>query len=173
MSTQYETQGYTINNAGRRTVVDPITRIEGHMRCEVNINDQNVITNAVSCGTMFRGLEIILQGRDPRDAWAFVERICGVCTGVHALTSVYAIEDAIGIKVPDNANIIRNIMLATLWCHDHLVHFISLRDGLDRCVRCAESRSAENLRTGAKSLLMVEIIPRLFLRRTKPPEEIR
>lgn len=84
MSTQYETQGYTINNAGRRTVVDPITRIEGHMRCEVNINDQNVITNAVSCGTMFRGLEIILQGRDPRDAWAFVERICGVCTGVHA-----------------------------------------------------------------------------------------
>lgn len=85
MSTQYETQGYTINNAGRRLVVDPITRIEGHMRCEVNINDQNVITNAVSCGTMFRGLEIILQGRDPRDAWAFVERICGVCTGVHAL----------------------------------------------------------------------------------------
>mgnify|MGYP000478031631 FL=1 len=82
MSTQYETQGYTINNAGRRLVVDPITRIEGHMRCEVNINDQNVITNAVSCGTMFRGLEIILQGRDPRDAWAFVERICGVCTGV-------------------------------------------------------------------------------------------
>ncbi|CSQ67410.1 hydrogenase 1 large subunit [Shigella sonnei] len=80
MSTQYETQGYTINNAGRRLVVDPITRIEGHMRCEVNINDQNVITNAVSCGTMFRGLEIILQGRDPRDAWAFVERICGVCT---------------------------------------------------------------------------------------------
>lgn len=99
MSTQYETQGYTINNAGRRLVVDPITRIEGHMRCEVNINDQNVITNAVSCGTMFRGLEIILQGRDPRDAWAFVERICGVCTGVHALASVYAIEDAIGIKV--------------------------------------------------------------------------
>lgn len=98
MSTQYETQGYTINNAGRRLVVDPITRIEGHMRCEVNINDQNVITNAVSCGTMFRGLEIILQGRDPRDAWAFVERICGVCTGVHALASVYAIEDAIGIK---------------------------------------------------------------------------
>ena len=59
MSTQYETQGYTINNAGRRLVVDPITRIEGHMRCEVNINDQNVITNAVSCGTMFRGLEIM------------------------------------------------------------------------------------------------------------------
>ncbi len=150
MSTQYETQGYTINNAGRRPVVDPITRIEGHMRCEVNINDQNVITNAVSCGTMFRGLEIILQGRDLRDAWAFVERICGVCTGVHAPASVYAIEDAIGIKVPDNANIIRNIMLATLWCHDHLALLSACRDGLDRCVRCAESRPAENLRTGAK-----------------------
>lgn len=91
MSNQYQTQGYTVNDAGRRLIVDPITRIEGHMRCEVNIDEQNVITNAVSCGTMFRGLEIILQGRDPRDAWAFVERICGVCTGVHALASVYAI----------------------------------------------------------------------------------
>ncbi|EDZ7632554.1 hydrogenase 1 large subunit [Salmonella enterica] len=130
MSNQYQTQGYTVNDAGRRLIVDPITRIEGHMRCEVNIDEQNVITNAVSCGTMFRGLEIILQGRDPRDAWAFVERICGVCTGVHALASVYAIEDAIGIQVPDNANIIRNIMLATLWCHDHLVHFYQLA-GMD------------------------------------------
>lgn len=130
MSNQYRTQGYTVNDAGRRLIVDPITRIEGHMRCEVNIDEQNVITNAVSCGTMFRGLEIILQGRDPRDAWAFVERICGVCTGVHALASVYAIEDAIGIQVPDNANIIRNIMLATLWCHDHLVHFYQLA-GMD------------------------------------------
>ena len=143
MSTQYETQGYTINNAGRRLVVDPITRIEGHMRCEVNINDQNVITNAVSCGTMFRGLEIILQGRDPRDAWAFVERICGVCTGVHALASVYAIEDAIGIKVPDNANIIRNIMLATLWCHDHLVHFYQLA-GMD-WIDVLDALKAENM----------------------------
>lgn len=98
MSNQYQTQGYTVNDAGRRLIVDPITRIEGHMRCEVNIDEQNVITNAVSCGTMFRGLEIILQGRDPRDARAFVERICGVCTGVHALASVYAIEDAIGIR---------------------------------------------------------------------------
>ncbi len=123
MSTQNETQGYTNNNAARRLVVAPITRMEGHMRCEVNIIDQNVITNAVSCGTMFRGLEIILQGRDPRDASSFVERICGVCSGVHALSSFYAIEDAIGIKVPDNANIIRNSMLATLWCHDQLVHF--------------------------------------------------
>nr|VUD23949.1 hydrogenase-1 large chain [Salmonella sp. NCTC 7297] len=94
--------------------------------------EQNVITNAVSCGTMFRGLEIILQGRDPRDAWAFVERICGVCTGVHALASVYAIEDAIGIQVPDNANIIRNIMLATFVVSRSSGSFLSVsRDGLD------------------------------------------
>lgn len=171
MSTQYETQGYTINNAGRRTVVDPITRIEGHMRCEVNINDQNVITNAVSCGTMFRGLEIILQGRDPRDAWAFVERICGVCTGVHATASVYAIEDAIGIKVPDNANIIRNIMLATLWCHDHLVHFYQLAgmdwiDVLDALK--ADPRKTSNWR---KVSPLGRNHPWLFLRRTKPPEK--
>src|SRR5574343_1449106 len=103
----YTTQGFSLDDSGRRVVVDPVTRIEGHMRCEVNLDKDNVIRNAVSTGTMWRGLEIILQGRDPRDAWAFVERICGVCTGVHALASVYAIEDAIGIKVPDNANIIR------------------------------------------------------------------
>ncbi|MGS9272895.1 hydrogenase 1 large subunit, partial [Salmonella enterica subsp. enterica serovar Infantis] len=70
MSNQYQSQGYTVTDAGRLLSVDPITRIEGHMRCEVNIDEQNVITHAVSCGTMIRGLEIILQGRDPRDAWA-------------------------------------------------------------------------------------------------------
>lgn len=122
--------GFTVIDAGRRIVVDPITRIEGHLRCEVNIDDNNVITNAVSCGTMFRGIEIILQGRDPRSAWAFAERICGVCTGIHALASVYAVEDALGIKVPDNANIIRNLLELSLWFHDHLVHFYQLA-GLD------------------------------------------
>jgi hydrogenase large subunit len=107
-------------------VVDPVTRIEGHMRCEVNIDDQKIIRNAVSSGTMWRGLEVILKGRDPRDAWAFCERICGVCTGTHALTSVRAVEDALGITIPENANIIRNMMQATLWAHDHLVHFYHL-----------------------------------------------
>lgn len=130
MAYEYSTQGFTVNDSGRRIVVDPITRIEGHLRCEVNINDENVITNAVSSGTMFRGIEIIVKDRDPRDAWAFVERICGVCTGTHALTSVYAVEDALGIKVPENANIIRNLMQLTLWVHDHLVHFYQL-GGLD------------------------------------------
>ncbi|WP_123103813.1 nickel-dependent hydrogenase large subunit [Acidithiobacillus sulfuriphilus] len=118
--------GFVLDNSGRRMVVDPVTRIEGHMRCEVNIDDQKIIRNAVSSGTMWRGLEVILKGRDPRDAWAFCERICGVCTGTHALTSVRAVEDALGITIPENANTIRNMMQATLWVHDHLVHFYHL-----------------------------------------------
>jgi hydrogenase large subunit len=121
-----ETQGFKLDNSGKRVVVDPITRIEGHLRVEVNLDNDNVIRNAVSTGTMWRGLEVILKGRDPRDAWAFVERICGVCTGVHALASVRSVEDALNIKIPDNANIVRNLMHATLYAHDHLVHFYHL-----------------------------------------------
>jgi hydrogenase large subunit len=122
----YETQGFKLDNSGKRVVVDPITRIEGHLRVEVNLDEKNVIRNAVSTGTMWRGLEVILKGRDPRDAWAFTERICGVCTGTHALTSVRAVEDALAIKIPENANTIRNIMQLTLQAHDHLVHFYHL-----------------------------------------------
>ncbi|NBC15323.1 MAG: hydrogenase 1 large subunit [Gammaproteobacteria bacterium] len=118
--------GFQLDNGGQRVVVDPVTRIEGHMRCEVNLDDNNVIRNAVSTGTMWRGLEVILRGRDPRDAWAFTERICGVCTGTHALASVRAVEDALGIEIPENANSIRNIMQLTLQAHDHLVHFYHL-----------------------------------------------
>jgi hydrogenase large subunit len=122
----YETQGFKMDNSGKRVVVDPVCRIEGHMRVEVNLNDKNIITNAVSTGTMWRGLEVILKGRDPRDAWAFTERICGVCTGTHALTSVRAVEDALKIQIPENANTIRNIMQLNLYVHDHLVHFYHL-----------------------------------------------
>ena len=118
--------GFALDNSGRRIVVDPVTRIEGHMRCEVNVDENNIIRNAVSTGTMWRGLEVILKGRDPRDAWAFTERICGVCTGTHALTSVRAVEDALGIEIPDNANSIRNIMQLALEIHDHIVHFYHL-----------------------------------------------
>ena len=118
--------GFSLDDSGRRVVVDPVTRIEGHMRCEVNLDDDNVIRNAVSSGTMWRGLEVILKGRDPRDAWAFTQRICGVCTGTHALTSVRAVEDALKIQIPENANTIRNIMQLTLQAHDHLVHFYHL-----------------------------------------------
>ena len=121
-----QTQGFTLDNSGKRIVVDPITRIEGHLRIEVNVDKDNVIRNAVSTGTMWRGLEVILKGRDPRDAWAFVERICGVCTGVHALASVRSVEDALAIKIPKNANIIRNLMHSTLYAQDHLVHFYHL-----------------------------------------------
>lgn len=122
----YETQGFTLDNTGKRVVVDPVTRIEGHMRVEVNLDSDNVIRNAVSTGTMWRGLEVILKGRDPRDAWAFTERICGVCTGTHALTSCRAVEDALGIEIPENANSIRNMMQLCLQVHDHLVHFYHL-----------------------------------------------
>lgn len=118
--------GFDLDTSGKRIVVDPVTRIEGHMRCEVNVDENNIIRNAVSTGTMWRGLEVILKGRDPRDAWAFTERICGVCTGTHALTSVRAVEDALGIEIPQNANSIRNMMQLNLQIHDHIVHFYHL-----------------------------------------------
>ncbi|MEJ2123677.1 MAG: nickel-dependent hydrogenase large subunit [Alphaproteobacteria bacterium] len=126
MATISTPNGFNLDTSGRRVVVDPVTRIEGHMRCEVNVDENNVIRNAVSTGTMWRGLEVILKGRDPRDAWAFTQRICGVCTGTHALTSVRAVEDALGIQIPENANSIRNIMQLSLQVHDHLVHFYHL-----------------------------------------------
>jgi hydrogenase large subunit len=118
--------GFNLDNSGKRVVVDPVTRIEGHLRVEVNVDSNNIIRNAVSTGTMWRGIETILRGRDPRDAWAFTQRICGVCTGTHALTSVRAVENALGIAIPDNANSIRNIMQLCLQVHDHIVHFYHL-----------------------------------------------
>jgi hydrogenase large subunit len=118
--------GFNLDNSGKRIVVDPVTRIEGHLRVEVNVDSNNVIRNAVSTGTMWRGIEVILRNRDPRDAWAFTERICGVCTGTHALTSVRAVEDALHIAIPENANSIRNLMQLALQVHDHIVHFYHL-----------------------------------------------
>ncbi len=109
-----------------RIVVDPVTRIEGHLRVEAILDDQRRVKDAMSTGTMWRGIEVILQGRDPRDAWAFTERICGVCTTVHALTSVRAVENALGIQVPRNADSIRNIMFLAQMIHDHVVHFYHL-----------------------------------------------
>ena len=93
----------------KRIVVDPITRIEGHLRIEADI-ENGQIKDAYSSGTMVRLLEEILQGRDPRDAWAFVGRVCGVCTSTHSLASVRCVEDALGITVPPNAELVRNIM---------------------------------------------------------------
>jgi hydrogenase large subunit len=108
-----------------RIVVDPITRIEGHLRIEAEVTDGR-ITDAWSAGTMVRGIEIILKGRDPRDAWAFTERVCGVCTTVHALASVRSVEDALGIAVPPNAELIRNLMFCAQYMQDHVVHFYHL-----------------------------------------------
>ena len=108
-----------------RIVVDPVTRIEGHLRIEAEVKD-GIIVDAWSAGTMVRGLEIILKGRDPRDAWAFCERVCGVCTTVHALASCRSVEDALGIKVPPAAELIRNIMYCVQNVHDHVVHFYHL-----------------------------------------------
>ncbi|NDJ87297.1 MAG: nickel-dependent hydrogenase large subunit [Chloroflexi bacterium] len=112
--------------ATQRLVVDPITRIEGHLRIEATLDDDNVITDAYSSGTMVRGLEIILKGRDPRDAWAFTQRACGVCTTVHAFASIRAVEDALDIIIPPNANYIRNLMIAQQYIHDHVMHFYHL-----------------------------------------------
>jgi hydrogenase large subunit len=110
----------------RRVVVDPVTRIEGHLRIETVLDDRGVIRDAISSGTMWRGLEVILQGRDPREAWAFCERICGVCTTVHALASVRSVENALKIQVPRNADHIRNIMALTQMVQDHVMHFYHL-----------------------------------------------
>ncbi len=109
----------------QRIVVDPVTRIEGHLRIEAEINDGKIV-NAYSSSTMVRGLENIVKGRDPRDVWAFVQRTCGVCTTVHAIASVRAVEDALGIVIPPNAELVRNIMEGTLYMHDHAVHFYHL-----------------------------------------------
>ncbi len=107
-------------------VVDPVTRIEGHLRIEAETDGNGVITRASSAGTMLRGIEIILKDRDPRDAWAFTQRICGVCTSSHAITSIRAIEDALNYPIPVNAHIIRNLIDGAQFVHDHVVHFYHL-----------------------------------------------
>ncbi len=109
----------------QRIVVDPITRIEGHLRIDVEV-DGGVVRKSWSSGQMWRGIELILQGRDPREAWLFTQRICGVCTTVHAITSVRAVENAIGLEIPMNAQYIRNLILAAHALHDHIVHFYHL-----------------------------------------------
>lgn len=111
----------------KRVVVDPITRIEGHLRIEMNIDETTgVINDAVSSGTAWRGIELVMTDRDPRDAWAFAQRICGVCTSTHALAGLRTVEDALGIQIPKNANYIRNIMHSAVDTHDHIVHFYHL-----------------------------------------------
>src|SRR5450759_339727 len=111
--------------ARTRVVVDPITRIEGHLRIEAQ-SENGKIAKAWASSTQFRGIEIIMQGRDPRDAWAFTQRICGVCTAVHAVASCRAVEDALNIKIPANANTIRNLVNGMQFIQDHVIHFYHL-----------------------------------------------
>ncbi|MDR1911743.1 MAG: nickel-dependent hydrogenase large subunit [Helicobacteraceae bacterium] len=110
----------------KRIVVDPITRIEGHLRVEVVVNDNNVVTEAYSTATLWRGIEKILKGRDPRDAGFFTQRICGVCTFSHYKAGIMAVEDALKIAPPLNAVLTRTLMNAALFLHDHPVHFYQL-----------------------------------------------
>jgi hydrogenase large subunit len=109
----------------KRITIDPITRIEGHLRIDVDI-DAGRIQKAWSSGQMWRGVELILLGRDPRDAWAITQRICGVCTTVHAITSVRAVENALKMEIPLNAQYIRNLIILAHSVHDHIVHFYHL-----------------------------------------------
>lgn len=110
----------------KRIVVDPITRIEGHLRLELVVDDNGKVQDAISSGTAWRGIELIVKDRDPRDAWAFVGRICGVCTSEHSNVSLRSVEDALGIQIPKNANYIRNIMAGCIMVQDHLIHFYHL-----------------------------------------------
>ncbi len=109
----------------KRITVDPITRIEGHLRIDCQV-DGGKVTNAWSSGQMWRGIEIILKDRDPRDAWIYTQRICGVCTTVHAIASVRAVENALKMEIPLNAQFIRNMIIAAHGIHDHIVHFYHL-----------------------------------------------
>jgi len=114
----------------KRVVVDPITRIEGHLRAEVIVNDDGVVEDAFVSSTLWRGLEVIAKGRDPRNIPLIMQRICGVCTYSHYLKSTMAVEDALGITIPYNAELVRTLMNAALFIHDHPVHFYHLH-GLD------------------------------------------
>ena len=142
----------------QRVVVDPITRIEGHLRIEAEANEAGAITTAYSSGTMVRGIELILNGRDPREAWAFAQRICGVCTLVHGIASVRAVENALGWTIPANARLIRNLMVAAQFVHDHVMHFYHLHalDWVDvvsalKADPVATSQLAQSISTYAKS----------------------
>ncbi len=109
----------------RRITIDPITRIEGHLRIDCEV-DGGKVSKAWSSGQMWRGVELILLGHDPRDAWTITQRICGVCTTVHAIASVRAVENALKLEVPLNAQYIRNLIILAHAVHDHIVHFYHL-----------------------------------------------
>ncbi|MBV8275310.1 MAG: nickel-dependent hydrogenase large subunit, partial [Verrucomicrobia bacterium] len=110
----------------KRIVIDPLTRIEGHLRIELQAGE-GTIENAWACTTQFRGIEVVMKNRDPRDAWAFAQRICGVCTAVHALASIAAVEDAVDYPVPVQARLIRQLVSMMQIVQDHVIHFYHLQ----------------------------------------------
>ncbi|MDF0534382.1 nickel-dependent hydrogenase large subunit [Shewanella yunxiaonensis] len=114
----------------QRVVIDPITRIEGHLRIEVEVDENNVVKKAWSASTLWRGIEVILKGRTPMDVGLIVQRICGVCTYSHYRCGTEAVENALGIKIPLNARYLRSLMHTSLFMHDHVVHFYHLH-GMD------------------------------------------
>jgi len=116
--------------ANKRVVIDPITRIEGHLRIEVEVDENNIVRKAYSSSTLWRGIELILKGRDPRDAGLMAQRICGVCTYSHYKAGIEAVEDALGVEPPYNAKLVRSLLNESLYMHDHMVHFYHLH-GLD------------------------------------------
>src|SRR5512134_903464 len=127
-------------------VVDPITRIEGHLRIQAEVNGGH-ITDAWSSSTMFRGIEKILRGRDPRDAWYFTQRFCGVCTTVHSIASIRAVENALNVRIPLNAELIRNLIIGIQVVQDHVIHFYHLH-ALD-WVDVVSALSADPAKTSA------------------------
>lgn len=112
--------------SNKKVVIDPITRIEGHLRAEVEVDEEGIVTEAYVSGQLFRGIEIILKGRDPRDAGLMAGRICGVCTNVHFRAAISSVEDAYKISLPKNAEIIRDLMAMALFIQDHVIHFYHL-----------------------------------------------
>ena len=157
----------------RRITVDPVTRIEGHLRVDCDI-DQGKVTNAWSSGQMWRGIEVILKGRDPREAWVFAQRICGVCTTVHAMASVRAVENALDLEIPLNAQYIRNLIMTAHAMHDHIVHFyhLSALDWVD-LVSALKADPSEASRIGESLLKLDRQQPQGDGCRPDTPENIR
>ena len=141
--------------AKKHIIVDPITRIEGHLRVEAVIDENNTIVDAYTASTLFRGIETILKGRDPRDAGLLAMRICGVCTGTHYQRSIEAVEDAFDITIPKNARIVRNLIQGALYMHDHLVHFYHLH-ALD-FVDVVSALSADPKKTSAEAVKWAKV----------------
>jgi len=167
MPTNKKMKASTVPSDSKRIVIDPITRIEGHLKIETEISNGQVV-NAWSSGTLYRGIETILQGREPTDAWLFTQRLCGVCTYVHGASSVRSVEDALNLNIPPNARTIRNLLMGGQYVHDHPVHFYHLHaldwvdvvDALDADIAITQNLAA-NISPDASSVDFADVKARL------------